>query len=227
MSGFRQPEHPREQLVLWSHRLDDVIPEDHPVRHFEYLLRGKAFAETFAAWERQYVLVEGKPPYHPRFLTGLYLYGMMNRIRSSRQLEQACWNRVDVMWLMEGQHPDHATIAGFVKKHSKPLRRLFRDVVQVGLEAKLITLKNVSIDGTKVEADAGRNSVRSEEKIASWKRHVEEELAALEAEWERNESQEASLFGSGTPWVPETPAAARKLRAKLERQRAMREGHGG
>ena len=81
MAGFRRPEVPRGQLVLWSHRLDDAIPADHPVRHFASLLGAEAFAETFAAWERGYVLVEGKPPYHPRDLSGLYRYGMMNRIR--------------------------------------------------------------------------------------------------------------------------------------------------
>ena len=62
MAGFRRPEVPRAQMVLWSHRLDDAIPPDHPVRQFEYLLRADAFSETFAAWEREYVLAEGKPP---------------------------------------------------------------------------------------------------------------------------------------------------------------------
>ena len=81
MSGFRQPEQPREQMVLWSHRLEDALPADHPVRHLDYLLGSAAFAETFAVWERNYVLLEGKPPYHPQYLAGLYLYGMMNRIR--------------------------------------------------------------------------------------------------------------------------------------------------
>lgn len=90
MSGFRQPEQLREQLVLWIQRLDDAIQWDHPVRRFDELLHVALFAETFRQWQGNYVLSEGKPPYHPRDLAGLHLYGMPNRIRSSRQLEAAC-----------------------------------------------------------------------------------------------------------------------------------------
>ena len=138
MSGFRKVEIPREQLVLWEQRLDDAIPLDHPVRQVEYLLSSKTFAETFRDMERYYVLVEGKPPYHPRTMAGLYIYGMLNRIRSSRQLEAACYNRLDVIWLMQGQHPDHSTIADFVKTHGRHLKNLFRDVLQVAKRAELI-----------------------------------------------------------------------------------------
>ncbi len=85
MAGFRQPEIPRDQLVLWEQRLDDALPVDHPVRQLDDLLRSDAFSETFKAWEREYVLAEGKPPFHPRDLAALYVYGMLNKIRSSRQ----------------------------------------------------------------------------------------------------------------------------------------------
>lgn len=65
MSGFRTPEQPRGQSVLWAHRLEDAVPSDHPVRHLNYLLNGAAFADTFENWSSEYVLLEGKPPYHP------------------------------------------------------------------------------------------------------------------------------------------------------------------
>jgi len=224
MSGFRRPELPRDQLVLWPERLDDAVSVDHPVRHLAYMLHSEAFAETFAAMEREYVLVEGKPPYHPRYLAGLYLYGMMDRIRSSRQLEAACYNRVDVIWLMENQHPDHSTIAGFVKKHGRPLRKMFRDVLRVGIRAGLIKLDHVTVDGTKIEADAGRGSVRTKEKIERWLPHLDEKIAALEAEWAKNESQESEMFGDQAPLSPsrrrsDPPplAAAKKKKALLER----------
>ena len=136
MSGFRSPEVPGEQLVLWSQRLDDAIPADHAVRQVDYLLHSEAFRDRFREWERMYMLVEGKPPYHPRELTGLYLYGMLNRIRSSRQLEAACYNRLDVIWLLSGQHPDHSTIAAFVGEHAKELRRVFKDVLRTSQDYK-------------------------------------------------------------------------------------------
>jgi transposase len=175
MSGSRQPEVPREQMVLWSQRLEEAIPLDHPVRLFDELLHSAAFARTFAAWERHYDLREGQPPYHPRDLAALYLYGMLNRKRSSRQLESACYNQLDVIWLLSGQTPDHSTIAAFVSAHGKMLERLFRDVLAVGIRAGLVRLEHVAVDGSKVEADAGRDSVRSEEKIRSWLGHAARE----------------------------------------------------
>ena len=79
-SGFRTPEQPRGQSLLWAHRLEDAIPQDHPVRLLDYPPHSEAFADTFTAWAGRYVLLEGKPPYHPRALSGLYLYGMMTVI---------------------------------------------------------------------------------------------------------------------------------------------------
>jgi transposase len=152
MSGFRKPEVPRDQMVLWAQRLEDALPVDHPVRLVDALLKSKAFARTFAEWEAQYVLMEGKPPYHPRDLSALYIYGMMNKLRSSRQLESACHNRLDVIWLLSGQRPDHSTIAEFVTVHKKPLRQLFKDALGVAVKARLVKLDHVVVDGTRIEA---------------------------------------------------------------------------
>lgn len=181
MSGFRKPEVARSQLVLWAQRLEDAVPMDHPVRHVDALLNSDAFRETFQEWERSYVLVEGKPPYHPRFLAGLYLYGMMNQIRSSRKLEAAGHNRLDVIWLLSGQTPDHATIAAFVTRHAKSLRKLFRDVLHVAIKADLVKLEHVAIDGTKIEADAGKGSVYTKESIESYLGKLDAQIDKLQA----------------------------------------------
>lgn len=218
MSGFRSPEVPREQLVLWSQRLDDALPADHPVRQVDYLLHSEAFGDTFREWEQMYMLVEGKPPYHPRNLTGLYLYGMLNRIRSSRQLEAACYNRLDVIWLMSGQHPDHSTIAAFVGEHAKELRSVFRDVLRVSIQAGLVKLEHVAVDGTKIEADAGKGSVHRKESIESYLAKLDEQIAKLEAEWQGNEQKEGSLFGDEVPWLPKGEDSPQRRLSKVKRQ---------
>ena len=224
MSGFRKPEVSREQMVLWSRRLDDAIPVDHPVRHVEELLHSETFRDTFREWERLYMLVEGKPPYHPRDLAGLYLYGMLNRIRSSRQLEAACYNRLDVIWLMSGQHPDHSTIAVFVTEHGKLLRQLFRDVLRVSIRAGLVTLEHVAIDGTKLEADAGKGSVHKKESIESYLGKLDEQIDQLQGEWEANEKREASLFGSEVPWVPKgEESLERRMESMKRKQERLKE----
>jgi transposase len=198
--------------------LEDALPLDHPARLFDELLRSAAFAKTFAEWERQYDLREGQPPYHPRDLAGLYLYGMLDRKRSSRQLESACHNQLDLIWLLSGQKPDHSTIAAFVTQHGKMLKQLFRDVLAVGLRAGLVKLEHVAVDGSKIEADAGRGSVRTEAKIRSWLGHVDEKIAALQAEWEQNERQEATLFGDRAPWSPRGGRTPTQQLAGMQRQ---------
>lgn len=199
MAGFRKPEVPRDQLVLWEHKLDDVIPFDHPVRLLDQLLRSAAFADTFREWEGQYDLREGKPPFHPRDLAALYIYGMLNHIRSSRQLEKACYNRLDFLWLLSGQVPDHSTIAAFVTKHREHLRKLFRDALEVAARADLVKLEHVCVDGTKIEADAGKKSVHREQTVArEWVR-IDQQIEQMEAEWAANEKRE-DLFGQEVPW---------------------------
>lgn len=220
MSGFRTPERPREQLVLWEHRLEDAIPGDYQVRHLDALLKVEPFAETFQEMERRYVRDRGQPPYHPRDLAALYLYGMLHRIRSSRQLEAACYTRLDVIWLMQGQTPDHSTICDFVNTHGEALRWLLRDTVEVLGRAGLVKLSHVAIDGSKIEADAGKHSVRGEEKIESWRRHIEEKMALLEQEWQENEKREGSLFGADNPWREPAAKDTRKALAELKRKQA-------
>jgi transposase len=224
MAGFRKPEVPRDQLVLWSARLDDAIPTDHPVRHVAYLLDSEPFSTTFREWEQSYVLLEGKPPYHPRDLTGLYVYGMMNRVRSSRQLEAACYNRVDVIWLMSGQHPDHSTIAEFVNRHRVPLRALLRNTLEVGLRAGLVKLEHVGVDGSKFEADAGKGSVHKKVTIEVMLAQMDEQIGLLEKEWLENETREGRLFGNEVPWVPgELGSTAERLRRLKRTQQKLKD----
>ena len=218
MAGFRKPELPREQMVLWEQRLEDALPVDHPVRLLDELLKSKAFAKTFSHWEAQYVLVEGKPPYHPRDLSALYIYGMMNRLRSSRQLESACHNRLDVIWLLSGQRPDHSTIADFVTAHKKLLRQLFKDVLGVAVKAQLVKLDHVSVDGTKIEADAGKGSVHKQESISKELARVDAQIAALEKEWVENEQRETQVLGDSTPWVPPSKGTMHQRLSKMQRQ---------
>jgi transposase len=218
MAGFRRAEIPREQLVLWEQRLEDAVPMDHPVRQVDAMLRSGAFGKTFERWERRYVLVEGKPPYHPRDVAALYVYGMLNGIRSSRQLEAACHNRIDVMWLMSGQCPDHSTIAAFVTAHSEGLRDLMKDVLEVGIRARLIKTKHVAVDGTKVEADVGKGSVRREGTIAEALCGLDEQIAALEAAWRSNEVRESNLLGEEVAWTPGRCGTDSQRLARMKRQ---------
>ncbi|MBC7771657.1 MAG: IS1182 family transposase [Pyrinomonadaceae bacterium] len=218
MAGFRKPDVAREQLVLWTHRLDDSLPADHSARLVDELFGSSAFKPLFADWARQYHLLEGQPPYHPRDLAMLYCYCMLNRIRSSRQMECACSNRLDVIWLMSGQKPDHSTISAFVRANHKRVKDLFGQVVRVGIEAGLITLRHEAVDGTNIEASAGRGLVYKESTILKQDQDIEKEIAQLEKEYQDNERREGLLCVTDAADVPEDERL-RRLREKRGRLR--------
>ena len=224
MCGFRKQEVAREQLVLWEQKLDDALPPDAPVRLLDTLLRSGALAKTFQDWESEYDLSEGQPPYHPRDLAALYIYGTMNRLRSSRQQEAACYNRLDIIWLLSGQHPDHATIAGFVKRHGKRLRQLYRDVLEVAAAAGLVRLQHVSYDGTKIGADAGKGSVQGKEELQAELQALDERLNILEREWHENEQREQGLWGNDLASAgPSNEPLPKRLAVLKDRQERLQQ----
>ena len=223
MRRFRRPEQLRDQMELFACRLDDAIEEDHAVRHLAELLESKQLRKTFQEWEGAYRSGAGQPPYHPRYMAGLYVYGMLAGIRSSRQLEDACHNRIDVRWLMFGQRPDHSTIAAFVKDHVKRLRAVFCDVVLVAKKAGLLKLTSVAVDGTTVASAASRRSVKScrtiEEELAT----IDQQLEVFREEWERNEEEETRTMADGSLFIVPSQVEDAKRRARLEeRQERLR-----
>lgn len=102
MSRFRMPEVLRDQALLYATKLDDAVPDGHPVRHVLSLLHSEQVRPVISRLAMTYSHGRGQPAYHPIYLVALYIHGMLIGERSSRRLEQACHNRIDVMWLMEG-----------------------------------------------------------------------------------------------------------------------------
>ena len=97
----------RDQMVLFPHRLDDVISLDHHVRLMDDILSRLDWSK----WEAAYDLRRGQPPIPPRVIASIILYGNLTRIRSSRRLEEALQVRLDFRWLVEGRSIDHTTSA--------------------------------------------------------------------------------------------------------------------
>ena len=103
---WAKPKVVREQTILFAPTLDDMVSADHEVRLLDEVLRGLDWLK----WESHYHGGRGQPPIHPRVLAGIWLYGMMRRIRTSRPLEYFCGHNIDFMWLAGGfdsrpQHP--------------------------------------------------------------------------------------------------------------------------
>lgn len=219
---FRTPTLSRHQAVLFTTSLDDAIPENHMVRVLDKILGSKPFEETFEAWEGAVRQREGRPAYRPRSLAGVVIYGMLVRIRSSRQLEDACHNRIDFRWLAECQTPDHSTINRFVKKNMPQIRKLFRASVKLALDVGVLNSSHLAVDGTRVRANASCESVMSREKIEGMKKVIEHFLDHWEEEWKESEKRDLERLGNLGAWTvvensPEFQKKAVAWHARLDK----------
>lgn len=154
MSQWAPAPLPRHQLVLISQTLDDAIAADHPIRLLESLLGELDWSE----WEARYDGRRGQPPVHPRLVAGAILYGLVKRVRSSRDLEEATRERLDFKWFLGGRTIDHSTFADFRVKFERELKGLNRQIARtMAGRAETAGIVELILDGTRVRANADRN----------------------------------------------------------------------
>jgi transposase len=139
--------------------LDDYIDENNAARVID------AFVDRLDLVELGFANAElnacGRPPYDPAVLLKLYIYGYMNRTRSSRRLENLARVNVEVMWLLGKVVPDDRCIAAFRKNNSEALKKVFRELSLMCRSFGLYGGTNASVDGTKIRANANRHSVHT------------------------------------------------------------------
>lgn len=155
----------RQQFGLFAIPLDEMIAPDNMVRVVD------AFVDAIDLEQLGFVHVRahrrGAPPYHPALLLKIYIYGYLNRVRSSRRLELECGRNMELMWLTGCQQPSYHTISDFrsIKPHRKALKATFRLFNQVLDSAELFGKQLVAIDGTKIRAQNSKKNNISEDKI--------------------------------------------------------------
>ena len=197
MLEYRKPSTPRDQMTLWSERLDDAVPLDHPVRLMEEVFSQRAFEDVFRQMEQAQRQKEGQPGYSPRMLAKVVVYCHLEKIRSSRRMAAACVNRVDVRWLSEGLMPDHTTFTRLFRRHRTRLQGLLRATVKTARKAGLLTLEHVAVDGTFIEANASRKSVLDRKQIEQEERRLDEVIKGMLKEHEQNDRIEDALAKRG------------------------------
>jgi transposase len=173
----------RYQSTLFPEVLDEVVAGDDPVRVVD------AFVDTLdlAALGFSKVATEelGRPPYAPGDLLKLYVYGYLQRVRSSRRLEAEAQRNVQVMWLINRLTPAFKTIADFRKDHARAIVGVCRAFIRFCREQSLFGAELLAIDGTKIAAVASRKQVIMAERLAKQnaaiERKINDYLAALDA----------------------------------------------
>lgn len=199
----------REQTWLLPPNLDELIPADHPVRFVAAVVDTMAVNE----WAELGIAVEGEalgaPAYHPRALLGVWLYGFMTRVRSSRKLEGACRDQMPYLWLTGWQCPDHNTLWRFYQQHRERMRSLLKRTVQMAVQMGLTNMAIQAVDGTKIAANVGRQRTYNAEGLGELLEKTEVAIRDLEYQ---NEA------GKDLPptHLPEKLAKAEQLRAAVK-----------
>jgi transposase len=219
MPAFREPPLQREQALLIPYRLEDAVPKDHSVRYLDAIMESKQVQEVLNEWRHEYAEGTGRPAVHPRRLAALYFYGQLNKVRSSRDLENACRTRIDFMWLMSMEKPDHSTIAAFVTKHEARLDQLFKAVIKICISAGLVGQELLLVDGTLIWANASRASAKNADRLREQEARIEQYVEALRKEWQANEERAVQPSLLGEMPTEDTPQSIKRAEQKLRRIR--------
>jgi transposase len=140
----------RDQFTLFPEARDDYSAQENPVRFIDAYVDSLDLKRL--GFRHAVLQVTGRPPYHPGDLLKLYLYGYLNRVRSSRQLEREAQRNVEVMWLLRRLAPDFKTIADFRRDNRQPIRSVSREFTLFCRQLDLFSGDLVAIDGSKFKA---------------------------------------------------------------------------
>ena len=184
---FIQTEYLENQLLLLPPTIEQFVTHDAPARILRSML-DKLNVDAF----REDCKGGGRPSYDPVVLIRIIIFGLLKGLRSSRVLEDLTAKHMDYMFLANMAKPDYRTIARFRARHEERINALYLETVKLGSVSGMIDLKHVSIDGTKIEANAAKHRYRSEQELDELIQKADEVGRALLEEWKRNDQNDDS-----------------------------------
>lgn len=137
----------------------------------------------------------GRPPYHPKAMVGLLIYGACRGMYASRRLQQACRQDLSFMYLMGRVQPDFHTICEFRQRFETELKGLFSQVLELCHRAGLVRLGHVALDGTKIRANASKHKAMSYERLLASRKSYEEEVAGWFRRAEGEDAEDDAAYG--------------------------------
>jgi len=191
MSKQYRPYEPDQRLLL-PPNLDEWLPENHMARFVRDVVGELDLGEITRYYERE---DRGFPPYHPRMMTQVLLYAYVVGVPSSRKVELKLQEDVAFRFLAAGNQPDYRTIAEFRRRHLGPLSKLFHQILQLCQEAGLVKLGHVSLDSTKVKANASKHKAMSYDRMVKSEAQLEKEIRDLLENAQKVDEEEDRLYG--------------------------------
>ena len=168
--------------------LEDQVSADNPARLMDAFV-DKLDLDQLGFKTTQHKS-EGRPPYAPAVLLKLYLYGYLNKIRSSRKLERECTRNIELQWLLQNLTPNYHTIADFRKTHAVPLQAMFRLYVQFMADAGLLGKTTIAVDGSKFKAVNSKKNNYNQKKIDKYQQFIKDKTEKYLQELDEMDKEE-------------------------------------
>ncbi|MGW9048448.1 IS1182 family transposase [Streptomyces lydicus] len=215
------------QVLLLPPSLDDWLPEGHLARFVADLIDEVLNLSPVLA---DYTDKRGYPPYEPRLMLRLLIYGYTTGVRSSRAIERKCVDDVAFRFMAADQAPDFRSIARFRRRHLDALADLFTQSLHLAQKLGMVKMGRVALDGTKLEANASKHKAMSYSRLVDKEERIEAEIAEVEAKaaalladaeaTDKAEDQRFGINGKDTDLPAELDRREKRL-ARLQAARAQ------
>src|ERR687890_2680437 len=206
--------HDRPQMLLLPETVDDYVGPDHPVRFIEAFVDGLDLQAAGSA--RVEPRATGRPGYAPADLLKLYIYGYLNRVRSSRRLEAETHRNIEVIWLLRHLKPDFKTIADFRRDNRKAFRPVFRQFVLLCRQLDLFGRELLAVDGTRIKAVNNKDRNFTRASLAEYIRVADAKLDDYLKRLDHADAAETGTSGSRVENLAEKIAAVRGRRERCQ-----------
>ena len=182
-----------DQELLFPPSLHDWVPDGHLARFVVDVVSVLELDAIYASYREKDG--RGQPAYAPEMMVRLLLYGYATGVYSSRRIETRTWEDVAFRYLAGDQHPDHATLAEFRKRHLTVLAGLFTQALLLCAGAGLVKLGHVAIDGTRIKANASKHKAMSYKRMGETEARLEKEIQELLRQAEQTDAAEDAQYG--------------------------------
>ena len=189
----------RTQLYLLPPSIDEWLPQDHLARFIVEITNALDLNEIVKHYSNN---TSGAKAYEPKLLLALLFYGYATGTFSSRKIDRATYDSEAFRYIAENTHPDHDTIAGFRKRFLPQIESLFVQILMIAKEMGLLKVGKVSLDGTKVKANASKHKALSYAHAVRLQKQLEAEVETLMKKAKEADSENEN-DGLSIPDVPQ------------------------